>query len=423
MPEAAFEVLKPAVQSLLGSRRVDLVLADKDFSSQYYVSKPIKLGSERKRILVTQEGIRLTSLEAEILNQTAKAFALLFNRFESTGYKAHLRTAISASVMDITIARFLRGKRAGVFASVQRLIQILKRLSYERYEGSPATTGFIIFRAKRETFREKARKLECDWIDLKPVEIDDNFFGSPLTYRYVDGNHSFFAAGIKMKAVATIRSKRFSTDDTVDRLSHAELYRLLEIAGEYAFAAILNNSSEVEIILRKRKIIVWRKGVWNIFDPDIFHAFFQGKLPKEIINELLWTVYSLSKTRHGTLILVTSDTESKLQDFRKGTVAGNHILSKELIKRARDTSISSLRREGSLIRMLSADGLTIVNFRGQLVDTGVITDTSIITKRKAMGGGRTTAAIAASRLGKVIKVSEDGPIELYENESLRYKFG
>ena len=183
----------------------------------------------------------------------------------------------------------------------------------------------------------------------------------------------------------------------------------------------MNNSSEIEIILPKRKIIVWRKGVWSIFDPDVFHTFFEKELAAEVINDLLWTVYSLSKTRHGTLILITS--ENKLQDFKNGSVAGDHALSKELIERAKNRSISSLKSEGELIRMLSADGLTIINVSGKLKDTGVITDTSIITKRKAFGGGRTIAAIAASSLGKVIKVSEDGPIELYENESRRYRFG
>nr|HDN00214.1 hypothetical protein [Deltaproteobacteria bacterium] len=423
MPEAAFEVLKPAVQSLLGGRRADLVPADNDFSSRDYVSKPIHVGSEKKRIRVAQKGIKLTPFEAELLNQTAKAFAVLFNRFESTtGYKAHLRTAISSSVMDITLARFLRGKRSGGFASVQSLIQVLKRLSYERYEGSPATTGFLVFRTKQETVRDKITSMGCYWIDLTPVKIDNDFFGSPLTYRFVDGNHNFFATGIQMKAVATIRS-RHSFDDAVDRLGHANLYRLLEISGENAFAAILNNSSEIEVILPRKKIIVWRKGVWNIFDPDIFHFFFHDALGEKVINELLWTVYSLSKTRHGTLILITGASKKELEDFRKGSVAGNHLLSEELIKKARDTSISSLKSRGDLIRMLSADGLTIVNYRGQLVDTGVITDTSRITKGKAVGGGRTTAAIAASSLGKVIKVSEDGPIELYENQSLRYRFG
>lgn len=420
MPEAAFKVLKPALQSLLGSRQVDLVPAEKVFPPQYHVSRPIKLGTERKRLGVTQRGIRLASLETKLLDQTAKAFAILFNKFESNGYRAHLRTAISASVMDITLARFLRGERTGAFASIQTLIQVLKRLSYERYEGSPATTGFLVFRTKRpETLRDRAKKLEFDWIDLTPVKIDDGFFAGPLTYRYVDGCHSFFAADIRMKAVATLRSKRFSAGDAVDRLSHAELCELLKIAGRHAFGAFLNSSSEVEIILPERKIIAWRKGLWSIFDPYIFHVFLGDNLKKRVIDDLLWTVYSLSKTRHGTLILITGGT----QDFQRKSVAGDHALSKELIERVRGRSVRSLKSEGDLIRMLSADGLTVVDLGGQIVDTGVILNTSTITKRNTLGGGRTTAAIAASNYGKVIKVSEDGPIELYENESLRYRFG
>ena len=235
MPEAAFEVLKPTVQSLLGSREVDLVPANISLSSLYHVSKPFRLGTEKKRFKVTQKGIKLTLLEKEVLDQTARAFSVLFNRFEADGYRAHLRTAISASSMDITLARFLRGKRTGAFASIQRLIQVLKRLSYERYEGSPATTGFLIFRTKSETLRVQAKKQGFDWVEITPAKIDDDFFGGPLTYRYIDGNNSFFASGIQMKAVATIRSKRYTASDAVDRLSHAELYRLLEAAGEYAF--------------------------------------------------------------------------------------------------------------------------------------------------------------------------------------------
>jgi hypothetical protein len=39
------------------------------------------------------------------------------------------------------------------------------------------------------------------------------------------------------------------------------------------------------------------------------------------------------------------------------------------------------------------------------------------------GGGRTTAASAASYFGKVIKVSQDGPIELYQGGRQVYRFG
>ena len=202
-----------------------------------------------------------------------------------------------------------------------------------------------------------------------------------------------------------------------------QLSKLLDVSGAGAFGAFLNNASEVEIILPGRKLIVWRKGVWSIFDPEIFHAFFKGKLVKNAIDDLLWTVYSLSKTRHGTLVLVTDVSERELQKFKMGSVAGDHALSKELIQKAKKRPIGALKKEGELIRMLSSDGLTIMNSKGQLVDTGVITDTSGITEIRIAGGGRTTAAIAASSIGKVIKVSEDGPIDLYEDGTRRFRFG
>ena len=59
---------------------------------------------------------------------------------------------------------------------------------------------------------------------------------------------------------------------------------------------------------------------------------------------------------------------------------------------------------------------------GKLLEAGFIIDTSH-AREMVTGGGRTTAAIAASFFGKVIKVSQDGPIELYEDGRLVYRFG
>lgn len=75
------------------------------------------------------------------------------------------------------------------------------------------------------------------------------------------------------------------------------------------------------------------------------------------------------------------------------------------------------------MRILSADGLTIFDSKGILIETGFITNTSAIKRDDVTGGGRTTAAVASSIYGKVIKVSEDGPIEFYEGERRVYKFG
>jgi hypothetical protein len=53
---------------------------------------------------------------------------------------------------------------------------------------------------------------------------------------------------------------------------------------------------------------------------------------------------------------------------------------------------------------------------------GFIIDTSH-AREIVTGGGRTTAASAASYFGKVIKVSQDGPIELYQDGKQIYRFG
>ncbi len=105
-----------------------------------------------------------------------------------------------------------------------------------------------------------------------------------------------------------------------------------------------------------------------------------------------------------------------------GYVGGHDPLSRTLIKHLRGTKLGTLKRSGELSRILSSDGLTIINRKGELIDTGVIIDTSKV-KSLVAGGGRTTAAIAASFYGQVIKVSEDGPIDFFRNGKSLYRFG
>jgi DNA integrity scanning protein DisA with diadenylate cyclase activity len=183
----------------------------------------------------------------------------------------------------------------------------------------------------------------------------------------------------------------------------------------------VNKASEVEIVLDTDKLLLWRSGYWRIYDPDIMHEFLGGKLEKRSIDYLVWTVYALSKARHGTVVLVAED-EDGIETLRKGAVGGRDPLSQALIRHVRGTKIGTLKRSGELSRILSSDGLTVINRKGELLDTGVIIDTSRVSEL-VTGGGRTTAATAASYFGRVVKVSEDGPVELYRDGRRIYRFG
>jgi hypothetical protein len=224
-----------------------------------------------------------------------------------------------------------------------------------------------------------------------------------------------------MNVKGTIRTRATGPRDNIVQLSNRETISLLAKAGAGAFAVYVNKASEVEIVLDTDKLLLWRKGYWGIYDPDILREFLSGKLEKRSIDHLAWSVYALSKARHGTVILVADD-KTDLDALRKGSVGGRDPLSRALVRHVRGTKIGALQRSGELSRILSSDGLTVINRKGELLDTGVIIDTSRVSEL-VTGGGRTTAATAASHFGSVIKVSEDGPLELFRDGRSIYRFG
>ena len=83
--------------------------------------------------------------------------------------------------MDITVARSLRGDHRKAFWPIQQLIQLLKNLSYQRYEGKPATTGFIVYRTTLPELRKLVRRRQHTLISLQPYQsISADFLDNPL---------------------------------------------------------------------------------------------------------------------------------------------------------------------------------------------------------------------------------------------------
>jgi hypothetical protein len=121
------------------------------------------------------------------------------------------------------------------------------------------------------------------------------------------------------------------------------------------------------------------------------------------------------------VVLIAED-QTGFESLRMGSVGGRDPLSRALIRHVRGTKIGTLKRSGELSRILSSDGMTVINGKGELLDAGVIVDTSRVGELVA-GGGRTTAATAASHFGPVVKVSEDGPVELFRDGRCIYRFG
>ena len=428
MPKSAFSAIQNSIQAFLGGAKISFAeLEDGESKPEAENAREIVGHLEVDGIgylfRARRKELAFTATERSFVNELLTAFEGLFGGFSAKGFAAHFRTALLTSLTDIAVARYIRGDRKGVFWPTQSLIQLLKSLSYQRYEGSPATTGFLIYRTQLDDFLKTLEKTRYDWLDLGDDRrrITGDFFRNPLSYRFVDGYRALFVSDIRMNVKGTIRTSAPGPRDNIEQLANRETVSLLSRAGSGAFAVYVNKASEVEIVLDTDKILLWRKGYWGVFDPDIMREFLARKLEKRSIDYLAWSVYALSKARHGTVVLVADD-ETDLESLRMGSVGGRDPLSRALIRHARGTKIGTLKRSGELSRILSSDGLTVINRKGELLDTGVIIDTSQV-RDLVTGGGRTTAATAASYFGKVVKVSEDGPVELFQDGHSIYRFG
>ena len=428
MPKTAFLAIENSISAFLGGAGVSLV--------EVKQGEDVPAAKDRREILVrlqfdeapflfraVRDELDFTTTEISFIQELLAAFEGLYGGFSAKGYAAHFRTALLTSLTDIAVARYLRGDRKGVFWPVESLIQLLKNLSYQRYEGTPATTGFLIYRSQLENFIDSLETSHYNWFDLgkQRQRVNADFFRNPLTYRFVDGLRALFVCDIRMNVKGTIQTGSARPRKPVEPLAWRDTQALLGKAGEAAFAIFVNKVSEVEVVLDGGRLLVWRKGVWGIYDPNIFRDFFAGKLDKSSIDFLIGSIYGLSKSRHGTVVLI-ADEGTDLGALRKGSVGGRDSLSRALVEHVRGRKLSVLERSGELSRILSSDGLTVINRNGELLDTGVIVDTSQV-KRLVTGGGRTTAASAASHFGQVVKVSEDGPVELYRAGKSVYRFG
>ncbi|MEZ4599515.1 MAG: hypothetical protein R2940_06975 [Syntrophotaleaceae bacterium] len=428
MPKSVFNAIENSLQTVLGGARVMLVEAEelrtgRGAADPEEMLVPIRIGKQFFLFRAHRRELAFTATERAFIGELLSAFEGLFAGFSAAGFAAHFRTALLTSLTDIAVARYIRGDHKGVFWQTQNLIQMLKNLSYQRYEGSPATTGFLIYRTQLEDFLHSLEKTRYDWLDLGEDRrrISGDFFRNPLSYRFVDGTRALFVTDIRMNVKGTMRTSAPGPSDDIERLSHRETFSLLSRAGTGSFAVFVNEASEIEIVLDTDKLLLWRKGAWRIFDPDIIREFLAGKLEKRSIDYLVWTVYALSRSRHGTVILIPEE-GTDLDALRKGSVGGRDPLSRALIRHVRGTKIGTLKRSGELISILTSDGMTVFNRRGELIDSGMIVDISPV-RDLVTGGGRTTAATAASHFGRVIKVSEDGPVELYRDGRRVYRFG
>src|SRR5450759_3895407 len=171
MPIAVFDALRGNIRSFLGGAEVDLLPGDAGIVlGEKTISEIVTIEEIPYRFMARRETLSFTRSEVAFCRDVLTAVSGLNSGFQQEGFAAQFRTALLASIMDITVARSLRGDHSKGFWPIQQLIQLLKNLSYQRYEGKPATTGFIVHRTTLPLLRKLVRERRHTLIPLQPHE-------------------------------------------------------------------------------------------------------------------------------------------------------------------------------------------------------------------------------------------------------------
>lgn len=192
---------------------------------------------------------------------------------------------------------------------------------------------------------------------------------------------------------------------------------------------VLNPRREIKVFAEGAQVFSFSHADWRLLDQTAKYALWQNAVGNPALSERVFrTALDLSDAREGALFVVLRRPVDSLAQL----VAAADRLDMELLTPPAAPDAPSRRGllhllagrtiteldPNVLAALATLDGATVTDANGTMLAVGAILRHPLTSEpAKSDGvaeGARTTAALAASRFGPVLKVSEDGLITFYD---------
>jgi hypothetical protein len=189
---------------------------------------------------------------------------------------------------------------------------------------------------------------------------------------------------------------------------------------------ILSPNGEIKIYADGVPVFRFLDGKWRLVDARYRYEMWKNAIGDTALAERLFAVaLNLTESRRGALFVVLDDPESAralvsqpdlLEHMNQLPVAEGISSKDQLHYLLRDKSIFDIPST-VLENIARIDGAVVLTSQAQLLAFGAILHhhSSEEAINRPVEGGRTTAAIAASRYGTALKISEDGLVSMYRD--------
>ena len=304
-------------------------------------------------------------------------------------------------------------------------IEVLRVAALSSYENRAISTGVLILGTDQDPAAPG-----------RPVPATTHEYSQSLTavksfFRLVDGLRTLFVVSNqgRLLDIADVRewSKAVFGNEPLDAPCPAgyEAHARATLRGGHV-ALVLSPSHEIKVFAEGAQVLAFRHAHWHLLDTRAkFELWAEAVGQRQLATRLFQTALELADARQGALFAVVRDSTTvsalvssadrlDLDSSQTGRPSGSPT-RRDLLDLLTGRDVISLE-PSVLAALASIDGAMVTNTAGQLIGAGAILHnaTEPADGGTIIEGARTTAAMAASRYGPVLKVSEDGAMTFYD---------
>ncbi|HEY7187924.1 MAG TPA: hypothetical protein VH436_15325 [Vicinamibacterales bacterium] len=315
-----------------------------------------------------------------------------------------------------------RGTRADRIASV---IEQLRVAALSSYENRPISTGVLLLGTHGDPCRPGAT------VPQSAPSYDESLTAIKSLYRLADGVRTVFLANAEGTLLDIIDIERWglqATRTATLQVPCAKAYQPHARATlqQGHICAVLSPSREIKLFAEGAELFTFRGASWHLLDLQAKYKLWAEAVGDEALAmRIFQTALDLADARDGALFALVRDLDAVSQlvapadrlDLPVPERAGQPS-RRDLLDLLEGRSLTDLD-PNVLAALASLDGAIVIDRQGRLLAAGAILRHPPSPDRETDGlveGARTTAALAASRFGPVLKVSEDGIITFFDRE-------
>lgn len=341
---------------------------------------------------------QISGLE-RIFQATGNAVSITLKQCAENGFRDSLAYVGDRLIVRL-IARYLESRRYD-WTKLTHLVDKFLSLRSTTFEGKHFSTGIIVTHSLYAYQREGEEGREGKVIHLNQKK---DFFSS------IDNRYWYMADGIRTYYITDLKSKienMFIYSNTgYDHVKKMILFNTLK-GDDCLFRT--EAGREVSVITADGVEFINQENIWRFRDYNLLkqRIIQEVNLSDSVYNSLIYFVLYCSKNDISSLIWVPKD----LSHF-------SDLLKPNTINVLTDASLNVTNQINSplILRMLSSDGATIISPSGEVKAYGCIVDTTNAKPKGVKGTGETAAGLLAEN-GVSIKISQDGTIKVYLNNS------